>query len=475
MNKVPQPISDQPGSRAQAKARPVSWLGNVGWRLLGRWGARVGLAWIAILLICAVFAPFLASSYPLWWRTPEGASSPLLAHLTPVDAVLLAAFSLAVLMCGVRAAPPSGRLMAWIWFTLVAIPLCAWRKWGDAATRLTPLVSGTPWTEGEKETVVFWGVSIAAVLALLLLLVALPLWMRVSRRFKGWMFAGLIVVGLPLAAVAPNPSEKEDFSYRMAQAQNPEIGAVFAPVPYSPGDRQRELNRNVSNLAPTGEHWLGTDENGADVASVMLHACRIAMAIGFIATGIALVLGIVIGGAMGYFSGRIDLLGMRLVEIFAAIPTLPILIMICAFYGRNIYLMMIIIGLFGWVGYAVFIRAEFLRLRKSDFVQAAQAVGASTGRILLRHMLPNGITPVLTMASFGVAGAILTESVLSFLGLGLSPGDPSWGQLLNMAYKGSGLQWWLVVFPGIAIFLTVFAYNLVGEALRDALDPKLNK
>jgi peptide/nickel transport system permease protein len=175
---------------------------------------------------------------------------------------------------------------------------------------------------------------------------------------------------------------------------------------------------------------------------------------------------------MGYFSGRVDLLGMRLIEIFEAIPTLFLLITFTAFYERNLYMIMAIIGLTGWTGNARFIRGEFLRLRNQDFVQAAKAAGLPLWSILFRHMLPNGITPVLVSASFGVASAILLESTLSFLGLGLVE-EPSWGGMLEQARSAGRFVWWLAVYPGMAIFLTVFAYNLIGESMRDALDPKL--
>ena len=199
------------------------------------------------------------------------------------------------------------------------------------------------------------------------------------------------------------------------------------------------------------------------------------MAIGFIATSIAIVIGILIGGLMGYFAGKSDLIGMRLVEILEAIPTLFLLLMFVAFFDRNLYMMMVIIGLTTWSGYARFIRAEFLKLRKQDFVQAAIACGLPLRSILFRHMLPNGLAPVLVSASFGVAAAILYEAVLSFLGLGLVD-KPSWGELLNQALgAGGSFSWWLALFPGLAIFLTVLAYNLIGETLRDAIDPYLTK
>jgi peptide/nickel transport system permease protein len=218
-------------------------------------------------------------------------------------------------------------------------------------------------------------------------------------------------------------------------------------------------------------HLLGTERNGADILSRMIHASRIALAVGFIATGIAVVIGVIVGGLMGYFSGVVDIFGMRVVEIFASIPTLFLLLTFVAFFPRNLYIMMAIIGFTSWYGYALFLRAEFLRLRRQDFVQAAIACGLPLRSILFRHMLPNGMTPILVNASFGVASAVLYESTLSFLGLGLVD-EPSWGQMLSQAIgPGGSFYWWIALYPGLAIFLTVFAYNLVGEAMRDAIDP----
>jgi peptide/nickel transport system permease protein len=205
----------------------------------------------------------------------------------------------------------------------------------------------------------------------------------------------------------------------------------------------------------------------------MIHASRIALGIGFIATGIALLIGVFIGGLMGYFSGVVDMIGMRLVEIFEAIPTLFLLLTFVAFFGRDLYIMMAIIGLTSWTGYTRYLRAEFLKLREQDYVQAAVALGLPLRSILFRHMLPNGVAPVLVGASFGVASAILAEATLSFLGLGLVD-SPSWGQMLNQAVQQSAFNWWMAIFPGGAIFLTVFAYNLIGDALRDAIDPHLS-
>jgi peptide/nickel transport system permease protein len=249
-----------------------------------------------------------------------------------------------------------------------------------------------------------------------------------------------------------------------------------APVSYSPQDHlhdQFDIN-HPHPWAPGKAHWTGTNGFGSDITSHLIHACRIAMAIGFIASGIELVIGVVVGGLMGYFVGWIDLIGMRVVEVFSAVPQVYLLLAFVAVYGRDIYVIMIIIGLTGWMENARFVRAEFLKLRNQDFVHAAIASGLPLRSVIFRHILPNALAPLLVSTSFGIASAILSESTLSFLGLGIPVGEASWGQLLNEAVSnGGGFYWWLAVFPGVAIFFTVLAYNLIGEAVRDALDPKL--
>lgn len=292
-------------------------------------------------------------------------------------------------------------------------------------------------------------------------------------RLLVWL-TGLAGIGL-LALWLVNPPTLIVYEqYREAEAAGAYMQVIRAPIPYSPKDYLRDYADTgleaPRHSLPERQHWFGTDENGADVLSRMIHATRIALSIGFIATGIALGIGVILGGLMGYFSGIVDIIGMRLVEIFEAIPTLFLLLTFVAFFGRSLYLMMLIIGLTSWSGYARYVRAEFLRLRQQDFVQAAMASGLPLPSILFRHMLPNGMAPILVAASFGVASAILAEATLSFLGLGLVD-DPSWGQMLNQAVQSSTFNWWMAAFPGGAIFLTVFAYNLIGEALRDAVDP----
>ncbi len=264
--------------------------------------------------------------------------------------------------------------------------------------------------------------------------------------------------------------------YREAQADGKVSFVLNAPIPFSASDRSNE-QRRIEHLPPSRTHLLGTEENGGDVFSRLLHACRVAMSIGFISTGIAITIGVFIGGLMGYFAGLFDIFGMRLIEIFEAIPTLFLMIALVSFFPGESYrfpMLMVIIGVTGWTGYARYLRAEFLRLRNQDFVQAAIASGLPTSAVIFKHILPNGISPVVITASFSIAGAIVSESTLSFLNLGVID-QPSWGGMLSQSIgQGGDFHWWLAVFPGIAIFLTVFSYNMLGEALADALDPKRN-
>ena len=245
--------------------------------------------------------------------------------------------------------------------------------------------------------------------------------------------------------------------------------ALWPPVPYSP----TEYDLLESLAGPTSQHWLGTDDSGRDVLSRMIHGSRISLSVGFVAVSIALVIGILLGSLAGYFGGWVDQLISRIIEVLLTIPTFFLIIAIIAFLPPSIYNIMVVIGLTGWTGVARFVRAEFLKLKQLDFVMALRALGASHVRIILLHMLPNAMAPVLVSAVFGIAGAILTESSLSFLGFGVPPPTPSWGDILSQSRDYIEFAWWLTVFPGCAIFLSITAYNLVGEGLRDAMDPRL--
>lgn len=245
-------------------------------------------------------------------------------------------------------------------------------------------------------------------------------------------------------------------------------------------DGRRIVLADHSTARPV--NFMGTDKSGSDVAARIVQATRVALSIGFVSTSIALLIGITAGALMGYFGGIVDIIGMRIIEIFMAIPRLFLLLTVIAFIPPEwneymLYAMMAVIGMFSWMSSARFIRAEFFRLRDQDFIQSAKACGLPLRSVLFKHMLPNGVTPVLVDASFAVAAAIFIETGLSFLGFGIKPPEPSWGQMLADAVDPTTgvFYWWLAIFPGVMIFITVFAFNLIGDAMRDAIDPKLKK
>jgi peptide/nickel transport system permease protein len=249
--------------------------------------------------------------------------------------------------------------------------------------------------------------------------------------------------------------------------------ALLAPVlaPYDPAayDVKQIL------LAPSPAHWFGTDQLGRDVLSRMLFGARISMAVGFISVGIAVLLGTLIGTLAAYYGGRVDEALMRFVDLMLNFPRFFLLLTLIALLRPSIWVIMAVIGFTGWMGLARLVRGEILSLREREFVQGARALGAPDARIMFRHILPNALVPVLVSATLGVAAAILTESGLSFLGLGVQPPTPSWGNILIDGKANIEIAWWLSVFPGLAILVTVLAYNLLGEGLRDALDPRLRQ
>jgi len=224
---------------------------------------------------------------------------------------------------------------------------------------------------------------------------------------------------------------------------------------------------------PSEAHPLGTDDLGRDVLARMAHGARISLSVGFVAESIAIGIGLVIGLLAGYYGGKVDSVLMRFVDIMLCFPTFFLILAVIAFIGPSIWNIMFIIGVTGWMGVARLVRAETLSLKERDFVAAARAQGAGTGRIMFRHILPNTLAPILVAATLGVAGAILVESGLSFLGIGVQPPTPSWGNILTAGKDNIEFAWWLSLFPGLAIFLTVLGYNLLGEGIRDAVDPRL--
>ncbi|MBI5742056.1 MAG: ABC transporter permease [Nitrospirae bacterium] len=247
--------------------------------------------------------------------------------------------------------------------------------------------------------------------------------------------------------------------------------AIFADIlsPFEPDaiDRRHILE------PPTSLHPLGTDDLGRDVLSRMIFGSRISLSVGFVAVGIASVIGMIFGALAGYYGGWPDRIIMRFIDIMLSIPTFFLILAVIAFIGPSIWNIMIVIGVTSWMGIARLVRAEFLSLKEREFVLAAQAIGAGDLRIIFGHIMVNSMAPVFVSAILGVASAILVESALSFLGIGIQPPIPSWGNILTIGKDNLEIAWWLSIFPGIAILVTGLSYYLVGEGLRDALDPRL--
>lgn len=247
-----------------------------------------------------------------------------------------------------------------------------------------------------------------------------------------------------------------------------ERARISAPIPYSP---------NETNLAerlepPSRTHWFGTDELGRDVASRMIHGARVSLLVGFAAAAFALVLGSLIGAAAGYYGGGVDLVVSRLIDVLIAFPFLVLLLAVLSLFGPGLWTIIFVLALSSWTAEARIVRGEMLRIRELDWTAAARASGASDAVILFRHLLPNAIAPALVTAAFGVSSAILFESALSFLGFGVQLPHASWGSILSTADDYLRQAWWLALFPGLAIFVTVLAANLIGESLRVSLAPK---
>jgi len=249
--------------------------------------------------------------------------------------------------------------------------------------------------------------------------------------------------------------------------------AVCAPAlaPWDPNkpDMKKILTR------PSAKHWLGTDQIGRDVLSRLLHGSRISLAVGFVSVGIATLIGILLGAAAGYQGGVVDATIMRLVDLMLVFPRFFLLLAVLAFLKPSIWTIMAVIGLTGWMGVTRLVRAEFLALREREFVIWSESIGAGALRVIFRHILPNAMAPVLVAMTLGIPAAILTESGLSFLGLGVQPPYATWGNILNDGKDLITYAWWLTLYPGLAILITVLSYNLVGEGIRDALDPRLRQ
>ena len=315
----------------------------------------------------------------------------------------------------------------------------------------------------------FFFISIAVLILLL------PLIRRVlpGHWRESWKAQAMVILlpALLLSVLRTGQSSMFDSMDYKDQVLNGGIEAslaLFPPVAY--GINEDHLEDKYK--PPSSRYWIGTDGNGRDLMTRMIWGSRVSLSVGFVAVAIYVLIGIFIGTIAGYFRGWVDMALSRIIEIVICFPAFFLILAVLAFLQPSMINIMIVIGITGWTTEARLVRGEFLRLTDQEFVLAAKALGVSNWRIIFRHILPNGMAPVLVAASFGVASAILIESSLSFLGFGISIPIPSWGGILNEA-RESFRYWWVTIFPGLAIFSTVTAYNLVGEGVRDALDPRL--
>jgi peptide/nickel transport system permease protein len=249
--------------------------------------------------------------------------------------------------------------------------------------------------------------------------------------------------------------------------------SIFTPLiaPYDPD----MIDVDKILAPPSTAHLFGTDDLGRDVFTRILYGAGISLKVGFVAVGIAVIIGAFLGAISGYYGGWIDIIIMRFVDIMLCFPSFFLILAVIAFMEPSIFNIMAVIGLTSWMGITRLVRAEFLSLKERDFVLAEKAIGAGAPRIIFLHILPNAMAPVLVSATLGIAAAVLTESALSFLGIGVQPPTPSWGNMLTQGQNVLGIAWWLSFFPGMAILITVLGYNLLGEGIRDAIDPRLRQ
>ena len=290
-----------------------------------------------------------------------------------------------------------------------------------------------------------------------------------TRRRSVFLMAATVLGAIGFVMVYYHGFRQPYVDYQALRELDDGIVALFPLLEHS----YRDVNLMATSAPPSMEHLLGTDAIGRDVFTRILYGTRISLTIGVVAVGIYATIGIILGSLAGYFGGRVDALILRLIEIMMCFPVIFLLLTLAGFIEEaSVFHIMLIIGLTGWTGIARLVRGEFLRLRNQDFVQAAVALGFSQPRIIFRHVMPNAIQPVYVAATFGIAGAILIEATLAFLGVG-PPDVPSWGQILTSGRNTQNMT--MILASGFAIFIVISLLNLIGEGLRDATDPKLRK
>lgn len=421
------PTVSEAGNKADASAsREDLTYGDIVWsQFVQNRMALVSLWVIGGLITLAIFAPVVASDHPFLWTEDGVSSSPWIAslfdrnvYISPVD----------------------------IFFNLVLVVV-------------VPVAGALfVWTKHLAKT---------------------SLSKRARRRKVRSVLLGataLLLAGFVGLLGAESSSEYRNYNREIEKAgeaismdKDVEIPkAVFTLIPYSP--RSQGFG---SVEKPSAIHWIGTDQGTRDVGVRLIFGTRVALMVGVIAVAIYVLIGVILGSTAGFFGGRVDLVIQRMIEIMMSVPSFFVILTVVAFVDKpTIFHIMVILGLIRWTGVARLVRGEFLKLRNQEFVTAAQALGYKRRRIIFEQILPNALGPVLVAAAFGVASCILVEATLSFLGLG-DLTVPSWGQTIKEGYATGA--WHLILAPGFCIFLTVSALNLVGEGLRDALDPKLRQ
>ena len=397
---------------------------DIVWKQFRKNRIALAMVWVVLGLFgLAIFAPVLASNQPYWFRDPEGLRFPWLVSLLNPPTVIDFIFNAALLV-----------FPLWIVAALLLNRLLAARAIGGRV--------------------------------------------RVVRVVL--LFFALLAVAIPFF-FAVRPSDRyfaRDFKRDQVEGKG---SGVYTLIPYGPMEQDLDIIFQRPLFHKSGEtqryredqiHWLGTDDSGRDVFTRILYGTRISMTIGVVAVSIYVTIGIIIGAAAGYFGGRVDMIISRVIEIVLLFPSLFLILTIVALIGPSIYVIMVVIGFTGWPTIARLTRGEFLRQRSIDYVAAARSLGANNARVMFRHILPNALSPAFVAIPFGIVGAIITEATLSVLGFGVRPPAPSWGSILLIATSNYE-KWWLTVFAGLSIFVTVTVFNLVGNGMRDAMDPRL--
>ena len=316
-------------------------------------------------------------------------------------------------------------------------------------------------------------------------LVILALGVPFGLGFRSMVMSAVIFSSVTtFLTYVPFPYRQDEFNYRLViSAPDFETNGgrvIRTPIPFGENENITQESRQPPTWMLAKEKWvegqnyhlLGTDTNGRDVLTRMIYGARISMLIGIIAVSFYVAVGIVLGAIAGFFRGWTDMALSRIIEVVICFPVLFLILSVQAFLQPSIFNIILAMGLVSWTGVARLERGEFLRLVNQEFVLSARSLGASNFRLIFRHILPNALGPILVLTSFGIAGSILVESTLSFLGFGVPQPMASWGDLLNNGRNDIQGTWWLTVFPGLAIFVTVTCFNLIGEGVRDALDPR---